>query len=70
MRLRISKEIEANKEEFLNLEIKEVIFMAKYITLEEARDLLELNSEAKEEEIRRKIEKYNFQNNTQYIIYK
>ena len=38
--------------------------MAKYITLEEARDLLELNSEAKEEEIRRKIEKYNFQNNT------
>ena len=44
--------------------------MAKYINLEEARDLLELNSEAKEEEIRRKIEKYNFQNNTHYIIYK
>ena len=44
--------------------------MAKYITLEEARDLLELNSEAKEEEIRRKIEKYNFQNNIYYIIYK
>lgn len=44
--------------------------MAKYITLEEEIDLLELNSEAKEEEIRRQIEKYNFQNNTQYIIYK
>lgn len=44
--------------------------MVKYITLEEARDLLDLSSDTKEEEIRRQIEKYNFQNNTQYIIYK
>lgn len=42
----------------------------KYITLEEAIDLLDLSVDTKEEEIRRQIEKYNFQNNTQYIIYK
>lgn len=43
--------------------------MAQYITLEEAIDLLNLSLYAKEQEIRRELERYNFQNNTQYIIY-
>ena len=42
--------------------------MVKYITLEEAMDILDLSSDAKEQEIRREREKYNFQNNTQYIL--
>ena len=43
--------------------------MVKYITLEETIDLLDLSSDAKEQDIRRELEKFNAINNTQYIIY-
>ena len=43
--------------------------MVKYITLEEAIDLLDLSLDAKEQDIRRELEKFNTKNNTQYIIY-
>lgn len=42
--------------------------MVKYITLEEAIDILDLSSDAKEQVVRTELEKYNFQNNTQYIL--
>lgn len=42
--------------------------MVKYITLEEAIDLLVLSSDAKEQEIRRELEKFNIKNKTHYII--
>lgn len=42
--------------------------MVKYITLEEARDLLDLPSDVKDQEVRNELEKYNFRNRTQYII--
>ena len=42
--------------------------MVKYITLEEAIDLLDLSSDVKEQEIRRELEKFNIKNKTHYII--
>lgn len=40
-----------------------------YINLEEALDLMDLPSDTKEQEARNELEKYNFRNGTQYIIY-
>lgn len=43
--------------------------MAKYITLEEAIDILDLPSDTKEEKVRAELEKFNSINNSQYILY-
>ena len=40
----------------------------KFITLEEALDLLDLPSSTDENEVRIEFEKFNFINRTQYII--
>lgn len=42
--------------------------MVKYITLEEAIDILDLSSDTEEQLVRTELEKYNFQNKTQYIL--
>lgn len=41
----------------------------KFITLEEALDLLDLPSGTEEQAIRNELEKFNAKNNTQYTIY-
>ena len=40
-----------------------------YITLEEAKDLMDLPSETEEQAVRTELEKFNLKNKTQYIIY-
>ena len=42
--------------------------MVKYITLEEVIDILDLSSDTEEQLVRTELEKYNFQNKTQYIL--
>ncbi len=39
-----------------------------YVTLEESIDLMDLPSDTEEQVVRTELEKYNFQNNTQYIL--
>lgn len=39
-----------------------------YITISEAIDLLDLPSDTEEQVVRNELEKYNFKNNTQYIL--
>ena len=39
-----------------------------YVTLEESIDLMDLPSDTEEQVVRTQLEKYNFQNNTQYIL--
>lgn len=40
-----------------------------YITLEEAKDLMDLPSDIEEQAVRTELEKLNLKNKTQYIIY-
>ena len=40
-----------------------------YVTLEEVLDLMDLPSDTEEQVVRTELEKYNFEKNTQYIIY-
>lgn len=40
-----------------------------YITLEEAKDLMDLPSDIEEQAVRTELEKFNLKNKTQYIIY-
>lgn len=40
-----------------------------YVTLEEALNLMDLPSDTEEHVVRTELEKYNFEKNTQYIIY-
>ena len=40
-----------------------------YITLEEAKDLMDLPSDIEEQVVRTELEKFNLKNKTQYIIY-
>lgn len=40
-----------------------------YITLEEAKDLMDLPSDTDEQAVRTELEKFNAKNDTQYIIY-
>ena len=55
---------------FLNLKIKEVSAVAvKYLSLEEAIDLLDLPSDIEDEErIRIELDKFNFKNGTHYVL--
>ena len=39
-----------------------------YVTLEEVLDLMDLPSDTEEQVVRTELEKYNFKNNTQYIL--
>ncbi len=39
-----------------------------YITISEAIDLMDLPSDTEEQVVRNELEKYNFKNNTQYIL--
>ena len=40
-----------------------------YITLEEAKDLMDLPSDIEEQAVRTELEKFSLKNKTQYIIY-
>lgn len=55
---------------FLNLKIKEVSAVAvKYLSFEEAIDLLDLPSDIEDEEkVRIVLDKFNFQNGTHYVL--
>ena len=55
---------------FLNLKIKEVSAVAvKYLSLEEAIDLLDLPSDIEDEErIRIELDKFNSKNGTHYVL--